>query len=124
MAKLSIGRFMAVLIFLLLLVGAAFCLQRIADDISIGKYFSYPQEFRYEITFLVSYILIILFLLRYGYYLAVNRVSWKIVKDDFLFLLNRRHFSKGQWLLNVSLFWLALIGFIYSLAVSAMKGTL
>ena len=124
MAKISIGRFTAVLIFLLFLVGAAFCLQRIAEDIFIGKYFSRPQEFRHEIIFLTSYILIILFLLRYGYYLAIDRVNWRVVKDDFLYLLNRKHFSKFPWLLNVLLFWLALVGFIYSLAISAMKGSL
>ncbi|MCQ9208496.1 MAG: hypothetical protein NG712_03870 [Omnitrophica bacterium] len=124
MAKISTGRFLAILTFLLLLVGAAVSFQRIAEDISIGKYFNQPQEFRYEIIVLTSYILIILFLLRYGYYLAVNRVNWKIIKDDPLFLLNRRHFAKPQWLFNLLLFWLGLIGFIYSLAVSAMKGTL
>ncbi len=71
-----------------------------------------------------DYLLIILFLLRYGYYLAIDKVNWAIVKDDFLFLLNKRYFTKTQWMLNVLLFWLALAGFIYSLAISTMKGAL
>ncbi len=124
MVKISIGRLSAILFFLALFVGAVFCLQKLEEDISAGKYFSHPEELRYEIISLTSYVLIILFVLRYGYYLAVNRVNWGIVKDDFAYLLNKRYFSKIQWALNVLLFWLALIGFIYSLAISAMKGNL
>ncbi len=124
MAKISIGRITAIFFFLLLVTGAAFCLQRLGEDISMGKYFRYPEELRYEIAFLTSYILIILLVLRYGYYLAVNRVDWNIIKNDFLYLLNKKYFSKVQWMLNVLLFWLALIGFIYSLAISAMRGSL
>lgn len=124
MSKISIGRVSAILFFMLLLLGAALCLQRLGQDISVGKYFSRPEELRYETVFLASYLFIILFVLRYGYYLAINRVSWGIIKDDFAYLLNRRYFSKTQWMLNVLLFWLALIGFIYSLAISAMKGSL
>ena len=124
MAKISIGRITAIFFFLLLVAGAVFCLQRLGEDISAGKYFRYPDELRYEIVFLTSYVLIILLVLRYGYYLAVNRVDWNIIKNDFLYLLNKKYFSKAQWILNVLLFWLALIGFIYSLAISAMKGSL
>lgn len=124
MTKTSPGRKCAILFFLLLILGAAFCVQRLTQDIAAGKYFSRLDEFRYEILFLTSYLLIIIFVLRYGYYLAVDRVSWEIVKNDFLYLLNKKHFSKFQWILNLLLFWLALGGFIYSLAVSAMKGNL
>lgn len=124
MARISIGRVSAILSFLALLVGAGFCLQRLAEDISIGKYFSRPEELRYEIAFLASYLFIIIIVLRYGYYLAVNRVDWETVKGDFLYLLNRKHFTKTQWILNVLLFWLALVGFIYSLVISTMKGNL
>ncbi len=124
MAKISFRRLSAILFFLLLLVGAIFCLQRLNQDISTGKYFSRPEEFRYEVVFLVSYILIILFVLRYGYYLAVNRVNWETVKADPLYLLNKKYFTRGQWILNLLSFWAAIIGFIYSLAISAMKGNL
>ncbi len=121
MLKISIGRLSAILLFLALVIGAVFCLQKLGEDISTEKYFSHPQEFRHKIVFFGSYILIILFVLRYGYYLAINRVNWGIVKDDFIYLLNKRYFSKTQWVLNVLLFWLALIGFIYSLTISAMQ---
>ncbi|MBL7091965.1 MAG: hypothetical protein ISS24_01000 [Candidatus Omnitrophica bacterium] len=124
MARISIGRASAILSFLALLAGAGFCLQRLAEDISIGKYFSRPEELHYEIAFLASYLFIIIIVLRYGYYLAVNRVSWETIKGDFLYLLNRKHFTKTQWILNVLLFWLALAGFIYSLVISTMKGNL
>ncbi len=124
MPKLSFGRITAILFFLLLIVGAVFCLQRLSVEISAGRYFSHPEEFRYKLIFLISYILIILFALRYGYYLATNRVNWRIVKMDFFYLLNKKYFSKLQWILNVLLFWLALIGYIYSLAISAMQGNL
>lgn len=124
MPKVSINRITAILFFLLLLVGAVFCLQRLAGDIAEGRYFTGMEEVRYEIIFLTSYILIILLLLRYGYYLAINRVNWKNIKDDFLYLLNKKYFSKTQWMLNVLLFWLALAGFVCSLAISAMKGNL
>ena len=124
MAKIPFGRITAALFFLLLVAGAIFCLQKAREDIFMGKYFSRPEELRYEIAFLVSYGLIILLLLRYGYYLAVNRVNWEILKGDFLYLLNKKYFTTLQWMLNVLLFWLALFGFIYSLAISAMKGSL
>ena len=124
MTKIIFGRITAILFFLLLLIGAAFCLARMGEDISSGKYFQNPAEFRYEVIFLSSYILIIIFVLRYGYYLAKGKVNWKAVKDDFLYLLSEKHFTKFQWILNILLFWLALIGFIYSLAISAMKGNL
>lgn len=124
MAKICVGRVTAILSFLLLVLGAVFCLQRLTQEISAGKYFSQSDELRYEIVFLASYIIIILFVLRYGYYLAINRVNWGNIKDDFLFLLNKKYFTKPQWMLNVLLFWLALVGFIYSLAISAMKGNL
>lgn len=124
MTKVAVGRIIAGLLFLLLLVGALFCLQRIGEDISAGRYFAQSGEFRYKIVFLISYLLIIFFVLRYGYYLAMNRVSWDIIKDDFLYLLNRKYFTQGQWLLNVLLFWLAFIGFVSSLAISIMKGNL
>lgn len=124
MTKISIGRITAILFFLLLIVGAAFSLQRLALDISVGEYFSRPGELRYEITFLLSYIFIILFVLRYGYYLAINRVTWKNIKEDFFYLLNKKFFTRPQWILNMLLFWVALIGFISSLAISAMKGSL
>lgn len=120
----SLGRISAILFFLLLVVGAIFSLLRLWQDISTGKYFSRPEELRYEIIFLTSYILIILFVLRYGYYLAVNRVDWEIVKYDLLYLLNKKYFTRYQWILNLLLFWLSLIGFIFSLAISAMKGNL
>ncbi|UCB57220.1 MAG: hypothetical protein JSV30_01115 [Candidatus Omnitrophota bacterium] len=123
MAK-SVGRIMAILFFLSLIVGGVFCLQRLAEDITAGKYFSNPEDLRYEIIFLTSYIFIILFVLRYGYYLAIGRVNWKTAKDDFIYLLNKKHFSKTQWLLNMLLFWLSLIGFVYSMAISVMKGNL
>ena len=122
MAKISIGRLSAILFFLALVVGAVFCLQKLEEDISAGKYFNHPEELRYEIIFLASYVLIILFVLRYGYYLAINRVNWAILKDDFAYLLNKKYFSRIQWALNILLFWLALIGFIYSLTISAMNG--
>lgn len=124
MSKISIGRVTGILFFLSLIVGAVFCLQRLNQDISTGKYFSRPEELRYEIIFLTSYIFIILFLLRYGYYLAINRVSWHNLREDFLYLLNKKHFSKIQWMINMLLFWIALIGFIYSLTISTMKGSL
>ena len=124
MTKISIGRVSAILSFLVLLAGAGFCLQRLAEDISTGKYFSQPQELRYEIAFLASYLFIIIIVVRYGYYLAINRVNWGTIKDDFLYLLNKKYFTKTQWVLNVLLFWLALIGFVCSLAISAMKGNL
>ena len=124
MTKIFIRRLSAVMFFLLLVVGAVFCLQRLQQDISIGKYFRQPEELHYEIVFLTAYIFIITFVLRYGYYLAINRVNWEIIKDDFLYLLNKKFFTKTQWVLNVLLFWLALIGFIYSLIISTMKGNL
>ena len=124
MVKISSGRVTAVLFFALLIVGAGFCLQRLSEDISQGKYFSNQDELRYELTFLASYLLIIGLLLRYGYYLAVNRVNWAIVRDDFFYLLNKRYFGKFQWGLNILLFWLSLIGFVLSLAISAMRGFL
>ncbi|MFC1632132.1 hypothetical protein ACFL1I_07590 [Candidatus Omnitrophota bacterium] len=124
MAKNSFGRTVAVLLFFLLLIGAAFSMQRLTEDINSGKYFTNLGEFRYEAGFLASYLLIIILLLRYGYYLAINRVHWGIVKNDFLFLLNKKYFSRTQWVINILLFWLSLGGFIYSLAISAMKGNL
>lgn len=122
MAKISMNRITATLFFLALLSGAVFCVERIAEDIATGRYFANVQEIRYDIGFLASYTLIILFVLRYGYFLAVNRVNWSNVKDDFIYLLNRKYFNRTQWVINILLFWLALIGFIYSLAISAMKG--
>ncbi len=124
MAKISAGRISAILFFLSLLTGAMFCFQRLAQDITAGRYFANLEEFRYEVIFLSSYVFIILFTLRYGYYLAVNRVNWSKVKEDFLYLLNRRLFSRTQWIINVLLFWLSLLGFILSLTISAMKGNL
>ena len=124
MAKLPFGRITAILFFLLLVAGAVFCLQKVREDIVIGKYFSRPEELRYETVSLVSYVLIILFLLRYGYYLAKDTVNWEAIKGDFLYLLNKKYFTTIQWMFNVLLFWLALFGFIYSLAISAMKGSL
>ena len=124
MPKISKERLTAIIFFLLLIVGAVFSLVRLREDIVLGKYFQHPEELSYEIGFLSSYVLIILLVLRYGYYLGVNRVSWKILKGDFLYLLNKKYFSKFQWVLNVLLFWMALIGFIYSLAISTMKGNL
>jgi len=124
MTKVSIGRISAILVFLILLVGAGFCFQRLIEDISEGRYFTHPQELHYELTFLVAYSLIILLTLRYGYYLAIGRVNWAILKDDFLYLLNKKYFSRFQWIINVILFWLTLTGFIYSLAISTMKGNL
>ena len=124
MAKISIGRVTAILFFSSLIVGAIFCLQRLVQDISIRKYFSQPEELRHEIAFIASYLFIIIFVLRYGYYLATNKVTWETIKGDFVYLLNRKYFSKTQWMINLLLFWLALIGFIYSLAISAMKGNL
>lgn len=124
MTKISFGRISAILFFLLLVLGAALCVQRLSQDIAAGKYFSHPDGFRYEIIFLSAYLVIIVFLLRYGYYLAINKVDWEIVKNDFLYLLNRKYFGKFQWILNLLLFWLALGGFIYSLVISAMKGNL
>lgn len=124
MTKTSFGRISAILFFLLLVLGATLCIQRLTQDIAAGKYFSCLEEFRYEIIFLAAYLLIIIFLLRYGYYLAINRVDWEIVKNDLLYLLNKKYFTKFQWVLNLLLFWLALGGFIYSLVISAMKGSL
>ncbi|NQS99538.1 MAG: hypothetical protein HQ595_00510 [Candidatus Omnitrophica bacterium] len=124
MSKTSAGRISAMLFFLLLIVGAGFCIQRLTEDVALGKYFTHLSDFRYEMVFLISYILIIIFLLRYGFYLAVNTVNWEIVKNDFLYLLNKKHFSKTQWILNLLLFWSALAGFIYSLAISTMQGSL
>lgn len=124
MAKISFGRVTAILFFLSLIVGAVFCLQRLEQDIFIGEYFSQPEELRHEIVFLTAYIFIIIFVLRYGYYLAINRVNWKIVKEDFLYLFNKKFFTKTQWRLNVLLFWLALTSFICSLIISVMKGNL
>jgi hypothetical protein len=124
MPKISFGRLAAIVFFLSLVAAAAFSLQRVGEDISAGKYFAQPRDFHYEVAFLASYFFIILLVLRYGYYLAINRVQWKTLKDDFLYLLNRKYFTKTQWVINVSLFWLALIGFIYSLAISTMKGAL
>lgn len=124
MKRLSFNRLSAILFFLLLVVGAVYCLQILSENIASGKYFLQPEQLRQEIALLVSYLLIIFLVLRYGYYLAVDRVNWQTLKDDFLFLLNRKYFTKQQWLINVFLFWLALIGFIYSLAVSATKGAL
>lgn len=122
MSRSKFSRFSAVLFFLALLGGALFCMFRLADDIHAQNYFVRESELKHEIIFLTSYILIILFVLRYGYYLAVNRVGWKEVKDDYIFLLNKKYFSRTQWILNILLFWFSLIGFIYSLALSAMKG--
>jgi len=124
MPKNSFGRFIAIVFFLSLAAAAAFSCQKVGEDISTGKYFAHPQDLHYEIIFLAAYLFIILFVLRYGYYLAINRVQWRTLKDDFLYLLNRRYFTKSQWILNLLLFWLALIGFIYSLAISTMKGAL
>ena len=124
MANLSFSRINAILFFISLLVGAIFTLEHIFDDILVGRYFANPQELRYEIIFLCSYLLIILFILRYGYFLAVNRIDWSGLKNDFLFLLNRRYFSPTQWLINILLFWMAVAGFVYSLAISTMKGGL
>jgi hypothetical protein len=123
MAK-NIGRIAAVSFFLLLLLGAIFCILKLGEDIYAGKYFNRPEEFRYEAAFLTSYILIILLVLRYGYYLAANKVSWKIIGDDFFYLLNKKYFGRVQWVINVILFWMAVAGFIYSLAISTMKGYL
>ena len=122
MAKISIGRINAILFFLLLTVGAMFCLLRLSEDITSEKYFTRPDEIHYEATYISTYILIILFALRYGYYLAINRVNWAIIKDDFLFLLNRKYFSKVQWVLNVLLFWITFVSFIISLSISTLKG--
>lgn len=124
MAKISIGRITAILFFLMLVVGAVFSLQKATQDIYSGNYFRYPEKLHFDISSLVSYILITIFILRYGYYLAINRVTWGTIKDDFLYLLNRRYFTKVQWILNVLLFWLSLTGFVYYLAISAMKGSL
>lgn len=124
MPKISFGRLVAIVFFLSLVAAAAFCWQKVGEDISTGKYFAHPQDLHYEIIFLATYLFIILFVLRYAYYLAINRVRWKTLKDDFLYLLNRKYFTKTQWILNLLLFWLALIGFIYSLAISTMKGAL
>lgn len=124
MSRISIGRLNAIIFLLLLIVGAVYCLQLVRDDIITGKYFSLPVELRYEIIFLASYLFIIIFILRYGYYLAINRVTWEDVRADFLYLLNKKYFSKTQWAINMLLFWLSLVGFIYSLTISAMKGNL
>ena len=124
MAKISIGRVTAILFFLLLVVGAVFSLQKVIQEISLGNYFKYAERLRIDISSLVIYSLITIFILRYGYYLAINRVTWETIKGDFLYLLNKRYFSKTQWILNVLLFWLSLAGFIYYLAISAMKGSL
>jgi hypothetical protein len=124
MAKISAGRLTALVFFSSLIAGAVFCLHRLQQDIIAGKYFSHPEELRYEIIFLSSYALIILFLLRYGYYLAINKINWQTIKDDFLYLLNKRYFSRGQWIFNVVLFWMAVITFVCSLAISVMKGNL
>jgi len=124
MPKISVGRATAILFFLIVLIGAGLSLQRMAEDIFAEKYFNQPQELYQEIIFLSSYILIILLALRYGYYLAIDRVNWQTIKDDFLYLLNKRHFSKTQWVLNVLLFWLTLAGFVLCLAFSTMKGNL
>lgn len=123
MGKISWQRALAILFFGGLIAGAVFCFQRLSQDIGTGRYFSNSQETKYEIVFILSYILIILFMLRYGYYLAVNRVDWAGIKDDFLYLLNKKYFTQGQWIVNVLLFWLALAGFIYSLSISVMKGS-
>ena len=122
MTKLSGGRIMAIAFFLILVIGAGFCFQRLAEDISSGKYFTHTGEFHHQLAFLIAYVLIILLALRYGYYLAIGRVNWSTIKNDFLYLLNRRHFSKWQWAINIILFWLVLAGFIYSLAISIMQG--
>lgn len=124
MPKISAGRAAAILFFLIVVIGAGLSLQRMAEDIFAEKYFNQPQELYQEIIFLSSYILIILLALRYGYYLAIDRVNWQTIRDDFLYLLNRRYFSKTQWVLNVLLFWLTLAGFVLSLALSTMKGNL
>lgn len=124
MTKLSAGRITAISFFLILIIGAYFCFQRLAEDIASGKYFTHAQELQHQIVFLVAYTLIILLALRYGYYLAIGKVSWATIKNDFLYLLNRRHFSKWQWIINIILFWLALVGFVYSLAISTMQGSL
>lgn len=123
MKKISWRRASAILFFCVLIAGAVFCVQRLSQDIVTGRYFSNPQETKYEIIFILSYILIISFMLRYGYYLAVNKVDWAVIKDDFLYLLNKKYFTRGQWVINVLLFWLALAGFIYSLSISVMKGS-
>jgi hypothetical protein len=124
MVKISGGRISAIVFFFSLLSAGIFCLQRVIQDIEAGKYFNNPDEFFHEIVFLCSYILIIFFVIRYGYYLAINRVNWKNIKDDFIYLLNKKYFSKVQWILNILLFWLSLIGFIFSLVISTMKGGL
>lgn len=120
--KIRAGRITAILSFLVLIVGAVMCFLSLAEDITNGRYLGHSERLFYERVFLVSYIFIILFILRYGYYLAVNRVNWKNIKDDFLYLLNKKLFSKTQWIINVILFWLTLLGFIFSLGISAMRG--
>lgn len=122
MRKIFIERISAILLFLLLIVGAVFCLLRLSEDISSGRYFSRAGEIHYDIIYITTYVLIILFALRYGYYLALDRVNWKIIKDDFLFLLNKKYFSKVQWIINVLLFWLSFVSFIISLSISTLKG--
>jgi hypothetical protein len=121
---MSIGRISALIFFLLLIVGAVYCLELIRHDIIIEKYFSNPEELRYEIISLASYLFITIFILRYGYFLAINRVTWENIRADLLYLLNDKYFNKTQWVINMLLFWLSLIGFIYSLTISAMKGSL
>lgn len=124
MVKIPVGRISAILFFLLLTIGASFSLHNLVEDIVVGKYFTQPEELHFEIAFIISYIFIIILLLRYGYYLAKNQVNWLVIKDDFLYVLNRKYFSQRQWLINVLLFWISLIGFIYALAISTMKGHL
>jgi hypothetical protein len=124
MVKLFGRRISAVVFFFSLLVAGVLCLQRVIQDIEAGKYFNNPDEFFHEIVFLSSYALIIFFIIRYGYYLAIDRVNWKNIKDDFIYLLNRKYFSKTQWIINLLLFWLSLFGFIFSLVISTMKGRL
>ncbi|MBN2097513.1 MAG: hypothetical protein JW714_03425 [Candidatus Omnitrophica bacterium] len=124
MGKLSLQRLSAILFFGMLLAGALFCALRLKEDIALGKYFSNPEELRYDIIFLTSYAFIVLFILRYGYYLAINKVQWRTLKDDYLYLLSKKYFTKTQWLINILLFWLALSGFFYSLTISTMQGNL
>lgn len=123
MEKKSWQRAAAILFFCGLVAGAVFCVLRLSQDIAAGRYFRNPQEIKYEIVFISSYVLIIAFMLRYGYYLAVNRIDWTVIKEDFLYLLSKKYFTRAQWVINVLLFWLALAGFIHSLSISVMKGS-
>jgi len=122
--KAIIGKVTAKIFFISLLAGALVCFHRVGQDVVDGKYFTDPERFRYELVSLTSFVLIILLMLRFGFYIFINKVDWAIVKDDFLYLLNRKYFNGFQWAINQILFWLALTGFIYALAVSTMEGTL